>query len=177
MATINVSHKITKLFPNEESVSLSNTASDFRNKCRILEKSDFSSGSTVNVMKKIAKFIDSYNELNNECNTSTNRTVIQEQKNMKKLLEENTSQLKKLGISFKDNKLSINTEKLKKITTSTKLTNAFNGPSTILTKLAKSANKIASSLKDETTQQEFRVYKTIDPSDYSGVGTIINKYL
>lgn len=165
-SSFSVSRKQTKQFENEDALACGNLAKDLRDKCRMLAKSDYSSGASTNIMTKLAKFIDSYNKLVDESGNSSDRTVSKQLKNMQKLIEDNKAALKKAGINIEDDKkLKLNSEVLTKLKSDTKFKTLFGGSNSFITKFRNYSEKIYKHLKYQTINKDVTVTKNVSLTD------------
>ena len=163
-----VAVKQNRQYTDETAVAISERAKDLRNKCRILSKSDYSSGASTNIMTKLAKFIDSYNELKKSAKDYPDKDLKKQLDNMSKLIEKNKDALKKAGIDIEDNgELKINSDTLKKLKTSSKFKSIFTGSNSFITQIQKHADKIYSKLKNMTVSKTVTFYQSKDNSSNS----------
>lgn len=154
--------KKTKEFEDTNAISVSKKCKDLINRCHALFKSDYSTGASTSVMTKMAKFIDSYNKLVDSSSETNNSTLNSQLKKMKECITENASDLKKIGISFKDDKLVIDKDKLTKQKSGRKMEELFKGNPSFINSMKKYAETAYKSLKNQTVDTEVPAYNKIE---------------
>ncbi len=154
-----------KSYEDTNATSLSKSAKKLRDNCRALAKSDFSSGASSNIMTKIGKLIDSYNNLVKECDKNYDKTLATELEKMDKIITDNLSSLKRAGVKYEDKKLKLDSEVLKELNSPTKLTKVFAGNNEFISGMQKCANRAYNKLKTKTIEKEAPVYNKINIPD------------
>lgn len=160
-----VTRKQSKEVTSEQSQKRAALAKDLRDRCRTLFKADFSSGASTNIMTKLAKFVDSYNELVKDNEGSKDKSINRQLESMNKLIMDNKSALAKAGIDYDEGKLKINSETLSKLKSSSKFKELFTGNSSFISKMNKYANKLYKSFNSQTSTLEVPTYENISVND------------
>lgn len=164
--------RVAKTVSDEKEMSISSAASKLMKTGSRLFSADFSSGASANVRLKIKDFVKSYNELSKKIGDSGSKKSKDDFKQLSKLISENESSLKKIGISLEKGELKVDEEKLGKITSQYKIKSVFKGETNMLSNIIKYATRINNDLKNKTVLQEFPNYKTVKLDDNSAGSAI-----
>ncbi|MCI8308503.1 MAG: hypothetical protein HFH14_10700 [Lachnospiraceae bacterium] len=164
--------KVTKTVADEKETAISSLAYKLMKTGSRLFSADYSSGASANVKLKLKDFVKSYNELSKKINDSGSKKSKEDFKQLSKLISENESSLKKIGISLDKGELKVDEEKLSKITSKYKITSAFKGETNMLSNIIKYATRISNDLKNKTALQEYPNYKTVELDSNSAASAI-----
>ena len=154
--------KVSKNIPDEKETDIAGLAKKLSDNCMKLFKANYSSGASFSVTERLNNFIDSYNELAKEIDNSTSTTAKKDFKEIQNLLEKTSSELKKIGVHYKDGEFAIDAEKLAKTTSSRRVYDAFKGKTNLLSGIMKYSNHINSTLKNKSVVKEYPSYKTVE---------------
>lgn len=164
--------RVTKTVADEKETSISSVAYKLMKTGSRLFSADYSSGASTNVRMKIKDFVKSYNELSKKIGDSGSKKSKDDFKQLSKLISENESALKKIGISLDEGELKVDEEKLEKITSPYKIKSVFKGETNLLSNIIKYATRISNDLKSKTVLQEYPNYKTVQLDDNSAGSAI-----
>lgn len=157
--------RVTKTIADDKETSISSVAYKLMKTGSRLFSADYSSGASANVKSKIEDFVKSYNQLSKKIGESGSKKSKDDFKQISKLISENESALKSIGINIKDGELKIDNEQMEKITSPYKLTSAFKGETNMLSNIIKYATRISNDLKSKTVAKEYPSYKTVKLGD------------
>ena len=153
--------RVSKTVADTKETSIAALAKDLHKKTSRLFSADYSSGASTNVLTKIGEFIDSYNELAKKIDSSGSKTAKDSFEQIKKTLSDNSLALSNIGISYKEGKLKLDSEKLTKIDSEYRLNTAFKGDENMLSKIMSYSKRIHNNLKSKTVLEEHPSYTSV----------------